>query len=115
MSTDTQYKFRTVNLHKNNTQLTAFALSGDETETTLRLDSQYDPVLIESPQVVSGIARIIKTDKPVYVDEYNHLIYDSNTMETETLYKVSWENNVIALRKNSSGKVDFYEFEPYSG
>jgi hypothetical protein len=58
MSTDTQYKFRIVNLYKINTQLTQFALSGAESESTLSLDSQYDPILIDSPQVVSSIAMV---------------------------------------------------------
>jgi hypothetical protein len=115
MSTDTQHKFRKVNLYKNNTQLTQFELSGDQLEGTLRLDSQYDPILIDSPQVVSSIARTIKTNRPVYVDDDDRLIYDSNMMETGALYEVKWKNNVIALRKNTSGKIDFYEFEPESG
>lgn len=52
---------------------------------------------------------------PVYVDLFNHLIYDSNRMQHDKLYRITWDGMQLALMKTlRNGKIviDLYEFEP---
>lgn len=99
---------------KYSTQLTSFNINENETkEIPQKIDNQYNSILIGSqgnPQILQFITKI--TDEPVYADEHNHLIFSSTLMETGKLYKLRWLENIVGLKKNEQGKIDFYEFKP---
>jgi hypothetical protein len=56
---------------------------------------------------------LIRTS-PVYVESFDgkeRLVYNRKEMQYGKLYKILWEGQQWALRKNEEGKVDLYEFE----
>lgn len=54
-------------------------------------------------------------EEPVRIEKIGNeekLFYNSKKMETGKLYKITWNDQKLALRKSPEGSVDVYEFVP---
>jgi|SRR6188472_1964360 len=113
MYISTQYSINQINIHKFNTQARQFNISSEErTDIPVRIDNLSEfTVDLKSYHQIQYILDIRKRE-PVFIDEHDQLIYNSNLMEIDTLYKIKWKGNIIALKKTKGGKIDFFEFEP---
>lgn len=114
MYINTQYSINQINIHKFNTQARQFHISPEEqTDIPVRLDNLSEFLLdLKSYHLIQYILDIGKNREPVYIDDDDRLIYNSNLMEIDKLYKLKWKGNIIALKKTKEGKIDFFEFEP---